>query len=136
MEPLSKRLNLPLGIENGFHEKKMSHQPVADIKAARLRMWEEFDFRLPGGESNREAQQRAMEAMGRLRRAHPDAAVVVGCHGTLIALILNAIDPSFGYEEWRAMPMPDIFRIDFSANGKPVIDHVKCPGIEGFTIPG
>lgn len=136
MEPLAKRLNLAVLVEDGFHEKRMSDQPITDIKAARVRMWEDFDFRLPGGETNAEAQNRAMGALERVRASHPDAAVAVGSHGTLIALILNAVTSSFGYDDWRAMPMPDIFRIDFPDSGGGRVDHVGCPDITGFKVQG
>lgn len=136
MEPLSKRLDLPIQIEHDFHEKRMADGPVENLKAVRIKMWEDFDFRLPGGESNAEAQRRAMAALDRVRASLPSEALAVGSHGTLIGLILNAIMPSFGYEDWRAMPMPDIFRIDFPVGRKPMVDHVGCPGIDGFKVQG
>jgi len=136
LKPLAGRLGLPIQIEPDFHEKRMAAGPVDNLKAARIKMWEDFEFRLPGGESNAEAQRRATEAIDRIRAAHPDQAVAIGSHGTLIGLILNAFQPSFGYEDWRAMPMPDIFRIDFPAGKTPVVDHVGCPGVDGFKVQG
>ena len=136
MKPLSEQLGLPISVVDDFREKDMSDQPVDDMKGARLKMWEDFDFRLPGGESIREAQARALAAINALRQAHPDEAVAVGSHGTLIALILNFFMPDFGYESWRGMLMPDIYRIDFPENGDPVIDHVGCPTDDAFQVQG
>jgi len=53
-----------------------------------------------------------------------------------MGLILNTYDPSFGYEEWLAITMPDIFRIDVPSSGAPVVEHIGCEGIETFKIKG
>ena len=135
-EPLSKRLDLEIAVEDDLHEKVMSTGPVDDLAAARRRMWEDFDYKLAGGESNTEAQARALGALERVRQAHSEDAVAVATHGTLIALILNAFDPTFGYEAWRAMPMPDIFRLDFPASGGAEIRHVGVPEANGFQVKG
>ncbi len=136
MEPLAKRLGLNVAVADEFREKTMSDEPIADLRAARQRMWEDFDFRLPGGETNVEAQVRATTALNKIQSAHPDEAVAVVSHGTLMGLILNTFDPSFGYEEWRAITMPDIFRIDVPPTGAPVVEHIGCDGIETFKIKG
>jgi 2,3-bisphosphoglycerate-dependent phosphoglycerate mutase len=136
MEPLAKRLALPIAVADEFREKTMSDEPIADLKVARQRMWEDFDFRLPGGETNAEAQIRATNALRKIQAAHPDEAVAVVSHGTLMGLILNTYDPSFGYEEWLAITMPDIFRIDVPSSGAPVVEHIGCEGIETFKIKG
>jgi 2,3-bisphosphoglycerate-dependent phosphoglycerate mutase len=136
MTPLSEHLGLPINIVDDFREKDMSDQPVDDMKAARLKMWEDFDFSLPGGESIREAQARALAAIDALCQTHPDEAVAVGSHGTLIALILDFFMSDFGYESWRGMLMPDIYRIDFSDDGYPIIEHVGCPTDDAFQLQG
>lgn len=136
MEPLSEQLNLPITVVEDFREEDMSDQPIDDMKAARQKMWDDFDFRLPGGESIRGAQTRALVALDTLRKAHPDEAVAIGSHGTLIALILNSFLPNFGYDSWRGMLMPDIYRIDFPDGGDPIIDHVGCPTDDAFQVQG
>ena len=136
MEPLAKRLGLPVAVADEFREKHMSDEPIADLGATRQKMWEDFDFRLPGGETNAEAQVRATTALKKIRSAHPDEAVAVVSHGTLMGLILNTYDPNFGYEEWLAITMPDIFRIDDPSSGAPVVEHIGCGEIETFQIKG
>ena len=136
MTPLAEQLGLPITVIDDFREKDMSDQPVDDMKAARLKMWQDFDFRLSGGESIREAQSRALAALDTVRQSHPDEAVAIGSHGTLIALILNSFMPDFGYESWRGMLMPDIYRIDFPEDGEPVTEHVGCPTDDAFQVQG
>ena len=136
MEPLTKRLGLPVAVADEFREKHMSDEPIADLGATRQKMWEDFDFRLPGGETNAEAQVRATTALKKIRSAHPDEAVAVVSHGTLMGLILNTYDPNSGYEEWLAITMPDIFGIDDPSSGAPVVEHIGCGEIETFQIKG
>jgi len=38
--------------------------------------------------------------------------VAVSSHGNLIALALAADDPSVGFDFWRGMPMPAIYRLE------------------------
>ena len=62
--------------------------------------------------------------------------MAVACHGTLIALMLNSFDESFGYDAWRSMLMPDIFRVDFPDGGTPAIHHIGVPAADGFEVKG
>ena len=136
MAPLAEHLGLPITVIDDFREKDMSDQPVDDMKAARLEMWQDFDFQLPGGESIHQAQRRALAALDTVRQSHPDEAIAIGSHGTLIALILNSFMPDFGYDSWRGMLMPDVYRIDFPDGEEPVIDHVGCPTDDAFQVQG
>jgi hypothetical protein len=33
-----------------------------------------------------------------------------------MALILNGLDPSFGYEFWRELSFPDVYELEFEAS--------------------
>jgi len=47
-------------------------------------------------------------------RAHPTArATAIVIHGNLLALMLQKLDPAFGFEQWQGMTNPDVFRITF-----------------------
>ncbi|MEE9250009.1 MAG: histidine phosphatase family protein [Alphaproteobacteria bacterium] len=136
LEPLAGMSGLPVNIVDALREKHMSDEPIPDLAAARRQMWADFTYRLPGGETNAEAQERATKALKKLEKAHPMEAVAVASHGTLIGLILNSYDPGFGYDEWREMTMPDIYRIDVKPSGKGRIEHVGCAEIETFRVRG
>jgi len=136
LEPLAEALGLPITVVDELREKHMSDEPIPDLPAARSHMWEDFDFRLTGGETNAEAQVRATTALKKVQSAHPSEAIAVVSHGTLMGLILNTYDSSFGYEEWRAITMPDIFRVDVPLLGAPVVEHIGCDEIETFKVKG
>lgn len=88
--------------------------PVAHVAAVRS-CWEDFDHRLPGGESNRECQARALGAASRLWDQHSGERIVLASHGQWTSLLLNALDPGFGVEEWLAIPNPAVFHVDLEA---------------------
>ena len=81
MTPLSEQLGVAITVIDDFREKDMSDQPIDDMKAARLEMWQDFDSSLPGGESIHAAQARALAALDTVRQSHPDEAVAIGSRG-------------------------------------------------------
>ena len=39
--------------------------------------------------------------------------IVAATHGNLLALLLNGLDSTFGYEFWKRMTFPDVFELRF-----------------------
>jgi 2,3-bisphosphoglycerate-dependent phosphoglycerate mutase len=46
-------------------------------------------------------------------RHHGSQAALV-THGNLLTLMLNALDPGFGYQFWRQLSFPDIYQLTFA----------------------
>ena len=131
VKPLSEMTGVQIQVLEDLREKTMGH---GDINAARRRMWDDMAFRLPGGETSAEAQGRAELAIEGIARSHPNEVVAVATHGTLLGLILKLYKPDFGYEDWRAMTMPDLYHLDVPDDGRVEVDHVGCKAIETFRI--
>lgn len=110
VQPIAERCGLAIRQEPDLRERELSSQPLPDFDEAVRATWTSFDFAHPGGETNRAAQQRAVMVLRRLARNH-DAPLIVGTHGNLLALVLAAIDPAIGFDFWRALSFPDIFRL-------------------------
>jgi 2,3-bisphosphoglycerate-dependent phosphoglycerate mutase len=90
----------------------LSLEPHDEWRASLERAWADADFSLPGAESGRAAQRRAIGILDMLRSRHPDGGrVLVGSHGNLISLILQALEPDIGYDFHMAMPMPAVYRL-------------------------
>ncbi|WP_308637750.1 histidine phosphatase family protein [Paenibacillus silvisoli] len=78
------------------------------------RSFADHDAALPGGESLRELQQRAVPAVRRLLRVYRGQSVAVGTHGNIMCMILQAFDARYGgFEFWRGTSMPDVYRVTF-----------------------
>jgi 2,3-bisphosphoglycerate-dependent phosphoglycerate mutase len=76
------------------------------------RSWADPDFAMPGAESGRDAQRRAIGALDLLRMRHPDGGrLVIGSHGNLISLLLQALEPGVDCAFHLAMPTPAVYRL-------------------------
>jgi 2,3-bisphosphoglycerate-dependent phosphoglycerate mutase len=109
VEPLAARLNRPIEIDDRLREKALG-TPPDDWREHLRRSFDEVDVVHEGGESTRAAMARAVAALADVV-AHPAATTVIACHGNLSTLILRHLDGRAGFEEWRAMTNPDVFRI-------------------------
>jgi 2,3-bisphosphoglycerate-dependent phosphoglycerate mutase len=106
VRPLSLRTGVPIEICDDLRERKLSDGPLPDFLDVIERSWRDFDLAPPGCESARMAQRRAVSTIAQL--AEPDRIVLISSHGQFLSLFLNARDPSFGFEAWRAMPNPHV----------------------------
>ena len=69
------------------------------------------ELRYEGGETGRETLARGWKALQELLGA-PNATTAAVGHGQMSTHLLRHIDPSFGFEGWRAMTNPDVFLIE------------------------
>ncbi len=116
VEPLARRLGLLVEVEPGLRERQLSIGPVPDFEKAVRWAWEHPYEALPGGETNREALRRGLAVIAWVRAFHPNGHVALSTHGSLMAILLHHFDPSFRFEEWERMTMPDLYRL--SAGGE------------------
>lgn len=117
LEPLAARTGLPIRTDPRLQERILSAAPRADWLHHLEVSFRDFSYRLDGGESIGEAQARGLAALEDVASTG-HARVAVASHGNLIAAILAAIDPAFGFEAWRAMTNPDVFRLTLEG-GRP-----------------
>lgn len=109
---LAQRRGLGVQLIDDLRERRLSLEPHDEWRDSLQRSWTDADFALPGAESGREAQRRAVAILDLLRVRHPDGGrLVIGSHGNLISLILQALEPDVGFDFHMAMPMPALYRI-------------------------
>lgn len=109
---LADRRRLRVQVIDDLRERRLSLEPHDTWRDSLERSWADADFSLPGAESNRAAQRRAMGTLDLLRMRHADGGrLVVGSHGNLISLILQALEPDVGLAFHLEMPMPAIYRL-------------------------
>lgn len=134
LEPLAERAKVKIDIIEELRELQLAAGPVKDMEDVRRKLWDDEHFSLPGGESRKKAVERVISALDKIRKEIKDGmAAAVVSHGTLIGALLKSFDPNFGYEDWRKMTMPDIFKLSFNKD-KVKVDHVDCVGIDTFAI--
>lgn len=114
IEPFARTANLPITTEIDLRERKLTESTDDDWLALLKRVWDNPTHAEPNCESNVDCQTRVVACLTRLARAHPGRTIVAASHGNAISLMLNTIDPSFGFEDWRAMRNPDCFALRYS----------------------
>ncbi|KTG29343.1 histidine phosphatase family protein [Haloferax profundi] len=113
VEGIADAADVPLVVDEDLRERELAGEHVEDFDSAVEHLWGNPAASHPGGESHAEAQERGVAAVERLVEAYPGRHVVVGTHGTLMALVFNAYDPRYGYEFWNTLSMPDVYEATF-----------------------
>ncbi len=121
------RNGIKIHIIEDFRERRVGEW-TEDFADFSRRQWENFDFRLPLGESLNEVQKRNISALQAVLKENEGGTLVVGSHGTALSTIINFYDTSFGFEDFERIKslMPWIVRFDFEGN--------RCIGIVPFQI--
>lgn len=114
--------------DRGFRERRLAAGHVEDFEEAVARVWEDPSFSWPGGESNRAARERGIEAVNRTLDRWEGETVAVGTHGNILTLILSHYDERYDFTFWQQLTMPDIYEVTFEGNASPSITRV---GLEG-----
>ncbi|HEY4554233.1 MAG TPA: histidine phosphatase family protein, partial [Bacillaceae bacterium] len=109
--------------EQGFRERTLASGPVEDFEYAVAKVWEDPTFAWEGGESNRDAQKRGLNATLGVLQKNVGKNIVIGTHGNIMVLIMNHFNQSFDYNFWRQLEMPDIYKLSFE--GKRLVNTEK-----------
>jgi 2,3-bisphosphoglycerate-dependent phosphoglycerate mutase len=109
---LAHRRGLGVQLLTDLRERRLAMPPIDDWMTALEQAWDDHDLALPGGESGRDAQRRAIGTLDLLRSRHPDGGrLVLGSHGNLISLVLHALEPEVDFAFHMAMPTPAVYRL-------------------------
>jgi len=82
------------------------------LKFARMQ-WEDPTYKLPGGESIAEVQERNLVALQDVLCKYDGKNIVIGGHGMALSSLLMHYDKGFGYDQHMEMPMPYIAKLIF-----------------------
>jgi 2,3-bisphosphoglycerate-dependent phosphoglycerate mutase len=115
VELLGQRLGVRVDIVPELRERHLPVVSAGDFERIVREAWRVPTHATGDGESNRMAQTRGLAAVHQFIERHAGQHVVVATHGNLLALILNGLDPSFGYEFWRELSFPDVYELEFEA---------------------
>lgn len=111
VQPLATYLDLPIHEVEDLRERTLGSISDTPFEQAVATTFADFDFLFPGGESSRDAQQRAVRAIEHIMEAHPNGQVAIATHGNLMSLYLNALFGEVGFEFWCSLTFPDVFQI-------------------------
>ncbi len=113
LQPISRRMGLPIRIEPDLRERKLRDGPIDNWNEIMRGLWADLDTRLPNGESGTECRLRVAACLTALARELSGETLIVASHGNAIALFLNVLETGFGYDAWKQMRNPDVFRLHY-----------------------
>ncbi|MBV9927557.1 MAG: histidine phosphatase family protein [Acidobacteria bacterium] len=108
--PLARRLNLAVELDIRLVERVLCSGSRPDWQERLRASFSDLDLSFEGGESGREAMQRAAAVVADVQR-HSARTTLLVTHGNLMALLLKHFDDSVGFAEWRALSNPDVYRV-------------------------
>lgn len=80
------------------------------------RMFSDPDFSLPGGESSRELQIRAIGVFEDIRNQYEGKRIAIGTHGNIMTVIMNYYNSEFDYDFFKQTTKPDIYKMIFKGD--------------------
>lgn len=108
--PLSKQLAIETVIDERLRERVLSNNNDPAWREMLKKTFSNLDLNFEGGESSREAMNRAISVLNDvLDSGYKNVAVVT--HGNLLSLLLKYYDERIGFKEWEAMSNPDVFQL-------------------------
>ena len=116
--PTADRRMLEVQLLPDLRERRLTLGQTDDWADHMQRAWADPDYALEGAESGRQAQRRAIAQLDLLRARHADGGrLLVGSHGNLISLILQAFEPEVDHDFHMAMPTPAIYHLEHDGIG-------------------
>ena len=108
IEPFAASTVLTVRVDTRLNERKLSDSPLDNWREVIRASFDDLDTRAPGGESGREALERAWACLNELLDSGYSLPIAV-THGNLMSLVLSSLDPSFGYKGWESLSNPDVY---------------------------
>ncbi|MFK4292228.1 2,3-bisphosphoglycerate-dependent phosphoglycerate mutase [Bacillus sp. RC250] len=116
VQGIANTYNLSIQIEEDLRERLLSKEPVQDFNYALQKVWEDWTFAYEGGESNDVAQRRAVICMQSILKKYKGKNIVIGTHGNIMVLLMNYFDSKYGFQFWKTLHMPDVYKLTFDNN--------------------
>ncbi|WP_077368756.1 histidine phosphatase family protein [Anaerosalibacter sp. Marseille-P3206] len=112
--------------DNDLCERRVGEW-VEDFRGFSEKQWQDFDFKLLGGESLREVQERNVTAILNIIKNNLGKSVVIGTHGTALSTIINYYNSDFGHADFLKIvdKMPYILCFKFSDMQLESIEEVE-----------
>ncbi|PWU68698.1 histidine phosphatase family protein [Gracilibacillus dipsosauri] len=109
IKPFANRTGLPIECDERLKERLLSEQPIDDWMDVLEESFHNDQFKLPGGESSRDAYERADQLLTDCLNNDDFENTIIVTHGNLLALMLKKFQIEFGFHEWKTLTNPDVF---------------------------
>jgi 2,3-bisphosphoglycerate-dependent phosphoglycerate mutase len=116
IEPIATTRNIKIELYEELKERMIKGNyklPWEEVEPAIKKSFEDKDYCLPGGETTRQAQERAVPIIKQLLKEYEGQSIVLGTHGNIMTIIMNYFDRKYGYDFWESTSKPDIYKLIF-----------------------
>lgn len=110
MEPFAKNQNLKIEVEPLLSERVLSLHSLPDWLKKLKATFEDMELKYDGGESSKEAMNRIVNVIEDIL-ASDTRRTMIATHGNIMSLLLNYYDKRFGFDQWKKLSNPDIYRL-------------------------
>ena len=117
IEAIATTRNLEIKLYEELRERmiKGNYQlPWEEVEPAIKKSFDDKDYCLPGGETTRQAQERAVPIIKQMLKEYEGKSIVVGTHGNIMTIIMNYFNEKYGYDFWASTSKPDIYKLLFT----------------------
>lgn len=121
VEPFANQLGLEVTLEENLSERILSSNNLPNWLDCLEKTFNDFSLTYTGGESNNEAMDRAIKAIENVLKENNQSIIMV-THGNLMTLILKYFDKQYGFEEWKSLTNPDVYKV--TLDSKPSVERV------------
>jgi 2,3-bisphosphoglycerate-dependent phosphoglycerate mutase len=116
IEPIATTRNLEIKLYEELKERMIKGNyklPWEEVEPAIKKSFQDKDYCLLGGETTRQAQERAVPIIKQLLKEYEGESIVLGTHGNIMTIIMNYFDGKYGYDFWASTSKPDIYKLIF-----------------------
>ena len=132
IDPFVKKLGLAVVVDPELRERKITDRVRKDFPEVWLRSWNDFSFALPGCENSFDAQRRFVGAVTRIVADETSPTIGISAHGNVIALMLNHVEPGYGWAEADRLRNPDVIKLELGDGGFAWDRSFCLPGIDNI----
>src|SRR5699024_7632511 len=122
IRPYADQICLPIDVDERLKERILSDRPIDDCVDVLELSFHDDLFSLPDGESAYDALKRAKDVFASLDEHEDVMNVMIVSHGNFIALVLQQLDEAYGFDQWKQLRNPDIYKICYDEN----VVSVEC----------
>ncbi|WP_336759667.1 histidine phosphatase family protein [Paenibacillus sp. USHLN196] len=114
VEGLAHYLELDIKTFEDLRERFFAEEIIesADLMSVIRDKFNDFDYSLPGGESNADCQNRSISVIKNILKEHAGEKIAIGTHGLVMTLMMNYFDSSYGLN-FLELKKPDIYKLCF-----------------------
>lgn len=110
IEPLSKRGNITVEIDERLSERILSSSDLLDWYEKLRATFTDMELKFEGGESSNEAMERIVNAVEETFKSESEHIIIVS-HGNIITLLLKNYHNDVDFQFWTQLRNPDVFRL-------------------------